>query len=257
MSNFNSSKTRVVPVFDQLLARDRSGQSWLHNLLQLPKHGSGAMILSDLGVISRVDYGQGEAKLPPPRSLLHWLIDHPEAMSPPKNLGNAEATRQRKALLAGDTTVMKQAHSGVDSGRLSTMWYTFEKPSQPDVYIETDRVVVVIEGKRTESGPTTKTTWMPVRHQMLRHLDCALDSAKQKQLYGFFLVEGSSGDIPAVWQAAAIDTVSQPALHGSLPHRTESEIDRIRQSFLGVSTWQRVCGALGLPGDSLPDTVRD
>ncbi len=36
MGQFNSTVTRVVPVFDELMARDSHGTSWLSTLLSLP-----------------------------------------------------------------------------------------------------------------------------------------------------------------------------------------------------------------------------
>ena len=40
MGKRDSSKTRVVPVFDQLHAKDGSGRSWLGKLMALPVGGN-------------------------------------------------------------------------------------------------------------------------------------------------------------------------------------------------------------------------
>jgi hypothetical protein len=140
----------------------------------------------------------------------------------------------------------------------SRAWYVLEGQSQPDVYLETPELLVVIEGKRTESGPTTDTTWMPVRHQMLRHLDGAWETRGNRKLVGFFIVEGAGGPddmaVPQRWQIAAQETVAPSAIAGSLPHRSPEERHAIAAAFLGVTTWQRVCGAIGLSYAGLPDT---
>ena len=52
-------------------------------------------------------------------------------------------------------------------------WYVFEGQTSVDAYLCTSRYVVLVEGKRTESGPTTHTSWMEVRHQVLRNIDAA------------------------------------------------------------------------------------
>ena len=41
-------------------------------------------------------------------------------------------------------------------------WHLFEGETRPDVYIETPDLLVVIEGKRTEGGPTTSTKWIVI-----------------------------------------------------------------------------------------------
>jgi hypothetical protein len=129
-------------------------------------------------------------------------------------------------------------------------WYVLEGPSCPDVFLESDDLVVVIEGKRTEPAATTTTTWMPVRHQMLRHLDAAWDMRGDRQLLGFFIVEGDTADsmaVPAHWREAARNTTTSGALAQSLPHRSPDVQLRIGDAFIGVTTWQAVCRALSIP----------
>jgi len=114
----------------------------------------------------------------------------------------------------------------------------------------------VIEGKRTEPGPTTKTSFLNGRHQMLRHMDAAYEIAGHRVLLGFFIVEGdAAGDIPKVWRDAAEQTLSPEAIHGSLPHRPEAERDAIAAGFLGVTTWQLVCERLGIEAGVLIDRI--
>jgi hypothetical protein len=258
MGIFDSTKTRVTPVFDHLVSADPSGRTWLGTLLQLPRHGSGSQVPIDPGVISKIEYGAKEELLEPPKTLLHWLIEHPDEMSPPANMGSSRTAEKRRALLLGDPHHIQEAHAGVNSGKLNRMWYVFESASHPDVYIETDRAIVVIEGKRTESGPTLSTSWMPVRHQMIRHLDGGLDLAGERCLSGFFIVEGDpQGAVPAEWVQASGDTISDQSLARGLPHRSAEQIARIRTAFLGVATWQGLCAELGIPSSALLERVGD
>ena len=119
----------------------------------------------------------------------------------------------------------------------------------PDVYLETDQIIIVIEGKRDERGPMTSTTWMRTRHQMLRHLDCAWERRDGRDLVGFFIVEGNdaSGGVPAVWREAVALTVSSDTLTGSLPHRGYEERQALAACFLGATTWQSMCHAFNIP----------
>lgn len=135
-------------------------------------------------------------------------------------------------------------------------WHTFEGQTQPDVFIQTPDIVIVIEGKRTEREPTTSTKWMPDRHQMLQHIDCAWEMACRRKVIGFFIVEGTARDpqVPPQWLEYARQTVSPEAIASSLPHRGPEEQRAIASAFAGVTTWQRVCQEFGIVFEALPDT---
>jgi len=145
---------------------------------------------------------------------------------------------------------------GRDAIESERAWYVLEGPSCPDVFLETDDLIVVIEGKRTESGPTTATSWMPLRHQMLRHIDAVWDTRDGRQCVGFFIVEsGAAGETPNHWLNAARQTTKPNVLAQSLPHRSQEVRTQIADAFLGVTTWQMVCRALSIPQAVLIDQV--
>lgn len=251
---FDSSRTRVQPVFDALYGRDPSGESWLPALLALARHGSAKAVPPSTlrGSLrkERCKWGPEEEKLPAPRSLLEWLVENVEEPAEGFPKASPETDDRRRKLLRRDPDTIRSALAELEREQRSG-WHVLEGRSQPDVYLETDELVVVIEGKRTEAGPTTHTTWMPVRHQMLRHLDAAWELRGERALYGFFIVEaeeGASGEpaIPKHWADAARETLSDDALTKSLPHRTPGEREAIARSFLGVTTWQTVCDELGV-----------
>lgn len=258
MGIFNSSATRVAPIFDQLLKRDATGASWLNALLalpQLPDMNSLAPVLQDPRLVSH-GWGDREKKLPAPQSLLKWLVLNVAAPADPSSLGTGENRKSRERLIRREPGAIQEALRLVRTG-LSRGWPIFEGPSQPDAYLETRDALIVIEGKRTEPAPTTSTTWMPVRHQMLRHIDAVWDSRGERCVYGFFIVEGEAEAVavPAQWEDAARATVSEGALSGSLPHRSAIERGAIAEAFLGVATWQEVCSSLGLDWSGLPDRL--
>jgi hypothetical protein len=251
MGRFDSSLTRVVPVFDHLLA-STVDPSWLARLLALPEGGSPRGAL-DVGE-RIVDHGWGprEKALPAPISLLRHLVEQ-AAGGRRISAGQPE---MRRRLFAGDSTARDEALRLLQQGAAGRGWHVLEGASKPDAYLETDRLIIVIEGKRTEPGPTTHTTWMPVRHQMLRHLDAAREHGQGKTVVGFFIVEGDRADrAPDTWVQAAVDTISAGALTASLPHRSADVRGQIAAGFLGVTTWQRLCSEFGIRFDSLPDSV--
>ncbi len=150
---------------------------------------------------------------------------------------------------------MAKALKGLASGELGKEWYVLEGPSYPDAFIETPDALIVIEGKFTETGATTKTTWMPKRHQMLRHLDAAWEIRGQRSVYGLFIVESETptqSDVPAKWSSIAASTTGEDALLTSLPHRKDSnERRQIAESFIGITTWQAIQKEFGLDASLL------
>ena len=249
---FDSSKTRVAPFFNALVEKDPSGRSWLSRLVSLPEHGS-STAASVSGELVDSAWGENERALPAPPSLLAWLVRN---LKCPSSMKEERIRSERRDLIRGDQTRIEEGLGLLEDEPRNRAWYVLEGPSYPDAYLATYDAIVVIEGKRTEAGPTNSTTWMPVRSQMLRHLDAAFDLAGPRALYGFFMVEGpADGSIPEVWREAVRGTLDPELIEKSLPHRSREERALIRDAFLGVTTWQRACRELGVPAGSLPDEV--
>ncbi len=250
---FDSSKTRLAPFFDYLLGQDLTSESWLPKLLAEVHHGSGATPPARLGPLQEHGWGKNERALPPPADLLAWLIRN---LKCPSSMKEDDLLPERKDLVRGDPSRIQAGLSLLSSSRGGRAWHILEGSSYPDAFLATSDSVVVIEGKRTEAGPTTSTTWMPVRHQMLRHLDGAYELAGHRSLWGFFMVEGSpDGSVPQKWVDACIQTLDHDVLEQSLPHRSQEERGLISKAFLGVITWQQACVSLGVPLSALPNEV--
>ena len=259
MGKRNSSLTRVQPIFDTLFRKDPSGASWLYKLLEMPKHGhQNANIKKPNSPIRKKAWGNKEKSLAPPVSLLSWLIRNLPITGIPKPDGSDDKTIKRIDIYNQESETIKEALSLIKPLMAPKKWFVLEGMSKPDAYIETDNIIIVIEGKRTEKGPTIGTTWMPGRHQMLRHIDAAYETRGDKQVYGFLIVEGNGGAtstlIPDKWKDASLATFSTSAINNSFPHRGTYERGEIMSCFLGVVTWQAVCQNLDIAWSSLPDT---
>lgn len=173
--------------------------------------------------------------------------------------GKDPSFEKRQSLFAQKAKAITEALQELSRSSRGRSWHVLEGCSKPDVYLESDDALVVIEGKRTESGPTIGTEWMPKRHQMLRHLDAAWECRGNRRVYGMFIVEGYGGadavDVPPHWISASLATFGTAALSDSLPHRGPEEQLEIARCFLGVTTWQAVCKAFSISWSALPDTV--
>lgn len=238
---FNSSKTRVAPIFDALGVAGQKDPQWLRRLLDQVVGNSSASHpwrKEDLRILDS-HYERG---LTPPVSLLSWLIRTFSASVEDAKL--SDDTRERRRRLAGkdpDTVSMalkRLRTHGTDQG-----WHVLQGRTYPDVYLVTPDALIVVEGKRTEAGATSQTTWMASRDQMLRHIDAAWEIRGRRSVYGFFVVEGSSGGgsgVPAKWVHASVKTVSSDTIRNSLPHRSREEQEQIAACFLGATTWQAI-----------------
>jgi hypothetical protein len=270
----NSSITRVRPVISALLERDPTGRSWLGALLGQTESGRRALerlegdpgdILEDLTVLRTFDepnFGtlrlaqSFERRIPPSAGLLRWLIEHPDQLTWPaagRRAFGRETERRRRALMGTDMAarqeIQREALAELEtrgSGGSERRWWAFEGFTSVDCWIETDRLVLLVEGKRNE--PISRTTdWFPRRNQLVRNLEAACEAA------------GSEKE-PAVLLAVEReiqDPLAGDALQQSAPHLADSQLGRLRAAYLGQLTWRSICDLLELGPYVLPDTVDD
>jgi len=254
MGKQDSSRTRVAPVFGHLYCRDVSGRTWLPGLLRLVEAECPDLAATPL---KRANWWPHEAALPAPTGLLLWLLENCVQPADLNTMGSATTRERRVALLRRDPLMLAEAKSALGSRPSARAWYSLEGPSQPDAYLETDDLIVIVEGKRTEPAPTTTTTWMPVRHQMLRHIDAAWDSRGGRTVVGLMIVEGQNAGPtpPSPWLDYRASLEDSPALRASLPHRSDEDRRAILGAFAGVTTWQAVMSVLDIPKEVLVDRV--
>lgn len=256
MGKLNSSKARVAPVFDMLRGQDPTGATWLPVLLELGSRRGACRppTFSTLGTDHPAWWGKNERRLRPPASLLKWLVlnlhtlrDHPIGDS---DWGSDEVKAKRQLLVAGDPDTVAEALDLLESTPRARAWYVMEGASAPDVMLEADTFVLVIEGKRTETGATTATTWMPRRSQILRHMDSAYEVAGGRVVLGLMIVE-ECDDVTfrptQRWLDEAAKQVSDDLIEASLPHRSGAVRQQLVDGFLGVTTWRAVAERCGLP----------
>lgn len=253
MGKFDSSKTRVAAVFDQLYSRDPSGSTWLRAVVGL---GSHADVVASLPPDPRLVHDHGrrwgdqEQSLPAPLALLEHLVRNVDPSRAESNDASENTRRKRAALAARHASTIDEAVTLLPSGRRGRDWFVLEGHSRPDAILETEDLVICIEGKRTEAATTSHTTWMGARSQLLRHMDAASECYPGKRIIGLLIVEGDGGaDVvePSVhWMRESDAQFTPQMLSESLPHRSDVERASFAAGILGVTTWQAVCQTTGL-----------
>lgn len=261
---YDSSLTRVRPFFGQLIARDSTGASWLPQLLQATPRGP--EVLADLatepGELLEELSKPAQNGLPrcfeypiaAPRALLLWLIEHPDELTWPKaQTYSAATTELRRALLydepPGRAQVQEEARRlGATRPTTAREWWRFEGESMLDCVLMTDRLVVTVEGKRSEPiSPATH--WYPKRSQLVRNLEAAGQMAHERAWASLLLTEAP---IPE-----GTDEGLDSVLADSAPHLSDAERRDLHSRYLGNLTWVGACAATGVEFLSLPETTDD
>lgn len=270
---YNSSITRVRPFFHALFLRDPSGKSWLPALLHLARCNQeyATSLAADTGTLVKdtvekrpyadrilAHYGIKEIALekcfersvPPPAGFLKWLIEHPCKMTWPmdgqkKRLYGDKTQRLRTGLIGGDIEAKSAAltglmHCGVEKSKRK--WWAFEGFTEVDCLLETDKLVLFIEGKRTECL-SASTDWYPLRNQLVRNLEVARNMAHGRQ-YAVLVISET-----------ALEPLTDTVFTDSLPHFCGDDIRDLKNHFLGNTYWDDVCKAVD--GINLPDTTAD
>lgn len=254
MGKFNSSKTRVEPVFDWLVQADPTGSRWLQGLMAPGSH-SLEVDASTLGLrlIDRHGrrWGSDECSLPAPLALLEHLVKSITEKQVIASGDTGEVRRLRMALAHKRVDETAAALAELHAGKRGRQWFVLEGQSRPDALLETSDVVLLVEGKRTEKSCTSKTKWMGKRSQLLRHMDAALEAYPKKRVLGLLVVEGDGGaeatTPSAYWKSECANQTSAEMLDASLPHRTLEDQARLAAGVVGVVTWQGICAANGIP----------
>ena len=266
----NSSITRVRPVFQALLSQDSTGASWIPRILeQSPRNEVitqppvGTLNPSLLDRRSYLDPVQGpvslercfEFSVPPTYGFLRFLFENPERLLWPCSGGQRQTfsriTQSRREALTGlqDEQARRAAQDAArrsldESGvaKCARQWWAFEGSTEVDCYLETERLVLLIEGKRTESL-SESTAWYAGRNQLHRNLEAARELAHGRE-FGVLII----GEEPLPDAALGDATIG-------LPHLSERERADLMRHYLGCITWRQVCQATGIDFDSLPRNV--
>ncbi len=253
----DSPPTRAQSFFTTLLRRDASVRTWLPQLLAATPNGSASLgelaerpgYLATLLAVETVSGLLGALEYPvaPPRELLEWFIDHPNRLTwPEREEMSSETLRLRRALLLDDppgsqARAQQRARELLAAGPpLSPAWWRFEELARLDCVLITDRLVVTIAGKRTESlEPATE--WYPERSELVRNLEGARLLAQDRRWASLVLSDEPLADATGEQLARGIAVAA--------PHLDPAGRDEVLSAYLGNLTWDRAAAAVGVSGE--------
>jgi len=262
----NSSITRVRPILGELLARHPSGAPWLGTLLRMATENKpwASSMANEPGALQPENatprvyrdrvlsdhYGLPQISLPscfekdthPPEAFLKWLIAEASLQWPKEDANNdrkfEEPTQSLRKGLFDPSRVAATRRSALEllgqsgSRKSRRKWWAFEGFTSVDCCLETDKLLLLIEGKRTE-GFSVATDWYPARHQIGRNLEVAREHAKGRDYAVMVLAEEPV-------------SVSEKDLDASWPHLDPAVRQEMKARYLGCATWAAVCSATGL-----------
>jgi hypothetical protein len=272
VGNLNSSRTRVRPIFDELLDRWPEGDSWLGELWDkavLTRPGAALPKPSDLGTLLAAETPPIRAARPgtvydrtvaPPAAFLRWLLENPQQMQvrDPINFGaKSKATRRwRSQLFSGDERLVGEAQEeGLNQfgkrlrQRGRNKWWAFEGFSHIDCCLITGQCVLFVEGTGTESV-SPSTLWFQQRRQLWRNVEAAQEFAGDKQFGVILAVEDEAEGATALAEAAG-------SLDGSYPHLDGGHRAELSRHLIGFVTWPGVVASFGLRPEGLRDPAPD
>ncbi len=224
------------------LRHDPSGRAWLPRLLAaaprgrevlgelVERPGSLEIMLSVAGVSGRL--GAFERRTAPPRELLAWYVDHPQALTDATAEDDpAETVRLRRLLLddrdgglraRAQQRAREQLPTASPYGRA---WWRFEDAFTPECVLMSDRLVVTVVTDATDPLASA-TPWLPARCRLVRELEAARRLAAGRA-FASLLVGGEPEGGLAIEALIAAGT---PQLDGA----SRSEL---AASFLGRIDW--------------------
>ena len=185
----------------------------------------------------------------PPRELLAWFIDHPEALTRPADAEvTFETARLHGALLDDDppgsrARAQERAHElRRRPTSVGSAWWRFEDPGTLDCTLITDRLVLTVLARDEPVG--VATPWFPARSELVRDLEAARRLADGAKAWATVLI--SEVPLPEGGDAAVAD-----AIEAGAPHLDADGRAQLRDAYLGNLTWAQAAAAVGVDLDAL------
>ena len=125
-------------------------------------------------------------------------------------------------------------------------WANLETASHPDLFIENEKYILLVEGKLTEGHTTKRVQYIPHRSQMVRHIQNTIEylekRGEKKRIIAFYILPKDFDGIDNLKQKQAIEE--------DLDMETVPILADIRQkiidAYYGCITWEDISEKLGI-----------
>lgn len=266
MGKNNSSEWRVCPLMckiNEILENRSIKISALLNCLELDGKPKKVFSASELTEIKEVSYSDKDSSIKEKGlrqsqeymiKLVEMLRDDSKkrAYSEKRNKSNerkefyTEDINYRYAVANTYIEQIKTFYNKDKTDNIGRPTWSFEGNTYPDIFIETDKYIIVAEGKWTEEKRTSSTIHFENRDQLIRHLQGAIEyrrkhQLKNKLIIGFYIV--NMKDIEVKIYPTTVKAFKEIIDKEDIQM---GDSDLLLDSFYGCTSWEKVETIFGL-----------
>lgn len=247
MGNNNSSEIRVAP-FAKELVQDHAKVNQLLHLVRCSRINFGVFGNNNVFFTGNDtnEERKGEMPLSPSKEHLKKIVELIYANSEANTFFKdavekstvSEETKKKRLLLANKAFPLKDVYKAIDNNE---QWSILEGNSKPDLFIESDRFLLVVEGKLTEPHTTSSTSYLKTRNQMLRHIQGAIEYNRKKhqnkKIIAFYIIPETFSQITEIKDKSRFDEIIEKE---SVMITDPEYIKEIKSCYYGCTTWEKI-----------------
>ena len=238
MGKYNSSETRVKPLGIAILKNHSSVDRILSIIMPNKLNSFGEFSNKDVFFTGH----NKEKSLHPTQEHLSAIIEKIKTDESfreyikKKDKSSSTNKKFRDSLFALDIETLEKAKCHFKP------WNTFESPSHPDLFVENENNILLIEGKRTEKDITKKTTYLEHRSQMIRHIENSLCYCHgKKRVIAFYIIDENCGYENHCTKSYFKESFAEETI------KKDTELEnKICNCFYGYTTWQEIAKVLNI-----------
>ena len=256
MGENNSSETRVAPLGKFLL----ENHDKINDLLSLIGCGDvdfGDFCDDDVWFSEKVNGKtlRSEKSLPPPlyhlEGIIHAVCSQEEVraffMHSVKEAMRRGTLKEKSGNMRLDFAAgLISEQDAVQAVHEKKRWATMEAASHPDLFIENEDFILLVEGKLTEPSTTKEVLYVAGRSQMVRHIQNTIayleGKGEDKKIIAFYILPENFKSISGLKQKQAIEKEMEDE---TIPI-SASVRKKIAAAYYGCTTWEAVSDRLGI-----------
>lgn len=267
MGKNDSSQTIARPLVTEYFYKHVYNEDVVCEVLKNMHGGIRTEQLDGIGTIKMIRYkdenlGITEMGLIPPYKRLEYLLLKALEILTPEIIKKQDVsvkTKKHRLELIGNEAerkieeaikILKKNYN--NSWPSDEKWVILEGITYPDIFIETDKYILVGEVKNTERTLTNSTTYNVKREQLVRHIEGAINYIKRNQtdkreVISFYILSQSfiNRNKEVLTEMTNQDS---DRWNNSLSHlSSEEDKNRIKNTYMGYAIWEEIQQKLNKP----------